>query len=221
MSEVIELNKDEDINERTYEMYTRLKGSDNFSICSAQFSNILIKDFCDDDKFYYVPDEKEKYEIDPYENIKGKFSDLKGYYVDEEYVEEFPFEVMEGRSFNKGDFELKDNIPVILGSEYKWIYNIGDRFKYFDYKELKEKTIEVVGILKESSYFFDNGDISTLDNRVICPTSNLKLDDKSASKFQDFINNSLIITNNKDNSLAEIRKIRKLEVNNIIRGLEE
>lgn len=203
----INLNKEDDFNNRAYEMYKKLKNSNDFSVCLSQFSNILIKDFCEDDKFYYMPDKEKKYDINPYQNVNGKFSDLKGYYIDEGYAEEFPFELSEGRNFTKEDFDLEDNIPVILGAEYKGIYNIGDRFKYFDYRNLVEKNIEVVGIAKENSYFFHSGDITTLDDRVICPTENFKLDDKLSNKFNNFISGSLVVTNNKDKALKELRGI--------------
>lgn len=206
MGNAMELGKEKDFNKRAYEMYGKLKNSDSFLVCSSQFSNILIKDFCDNDKFYYLPDKDKKYDIDPYENVNGKFSNLKGYYVDEGYAEEFPFELSEGRNFTKEDFELEDNVPVILGAEYKGIYNIGDKFKYFDYRNLVEKNIEVVGIVKADSYFFDSGDITTLDDRVICPIENFKLDDKISSKFENFISSSLVVTNDKDSALKEIRE---------------
>ena len=200
------LNKEDDFGNRAYEMYKELRNSADFTVCSSQFSNILIKDFCDDDKFYYLTDKEKKYDINPYENVNGKFSDLKGYYVDKGYAEEFPFELSEGRNFTKEDFELEDNIPVILGAEYKEIYKIGDRFKYFDYKNLVEKNIEVVGILKDDCYFFDNGDITTLDDRVICPTEDFKFDDKFANKFDNFINSCMIVASDKDSVLKEIRE---------------
>lgn len=200
------LKREEDFNSRVYSLYEKLRNSKDFSICSASDSNILIKDFCDNDKFYYMPGDENKYDIDPYNNVRGVFSDLKGFYISDGFEEVFPLEVSGGRNFVKDDFELEDNIPVILGAEYKSIYNIGDKFKYFDYMNKEERNIQVVGILKEDSYYFDQADIITLDNRIICPMENLRFNENIGERFENLINTALIITDDKESSLKEIRE---------------
>ena len=96
------LKREEDFNSRVYSLYEKLRNSKDFSICSASDSNILIKDFCDNDKFYYMPGEENKYDIDPYNNVRGVFSDLKGFYISDGFEEVFPLEVSEGRKKYSG-----------------------------------------------------------------------------------------------------------------------
>ena len=209
------INNSEDSNEKLYELYSFLRGNDNFNICAQQNSNILIKDFSEDKRFYYDLNEKNKYSINPKSDVQGKFSNIKGYYIDSGYNKEFPLETTKGRTLNEEDFTIEDNIPIILGSEYEDIYNVGDEFEYFDYLSVKGKKLHIIGILKADTYFFEGGSIITLDDKVICPLQNLDNSENIKSKVFFWLSQCLIVTDNEQEALSDIRdKSSQLELYN-------
>ena len=209
------INNSEDSNEKFYELYSYLRGNENFSISAQQNSNILIKDFSEDKRFYYDLNEKNKYSINPKSDVQGKFSNIKGYYIDSGYNNEFPLETTKGRTLNEEDFTLEDDIPIILGAEYENIYNVGDEFKYFDYLSLKEKKMKVIGILKADTYFFEGGSIITLDDKVICPLQNLNASKDIKNKVLFWLSQCIIVTDNEQEALSDIRdKSSQLELYN-------
>lgn len=190
--------------DRMYKLYTFLRENNDFSVCSQGSTNIIIKDFTDKDKFYYGTADK-KYLNNPYPNIEGHFSNIKGFYVDDGYVKEFPLEVSSGRTFEEQDYSSED-MPVILGSEYKGIYNVGDTFDYFDYTNKKIRKLEVIGILKSNTYSFSMGEAQSLDNFVIYPYQTITPSTSNKEMYDGWINHCTVITNDKDKALEEIRK---------------
>lgn len=194
----------DDLVDRQYSLYEYLTQNNNFKICAQQETNIIIKDFTKEDKFY--DNLKEKYYVDPYDNVEGTFSNIKGYYIDYGYMKEFPLEVAKGRTFKKDDFNLKQEIPIILGSDYEGIYNIGDEFSYFDYMNLTEKKMKVIGLLKDNTYIFCGGTISNIDDRVVCPMVNLNRDSSNFDeKFLLWRAQSLVVTEDEEDTLKQIR----------------
>lgn len=191
--------------DNTYKLYSFFKNNKKFISLSAQDSNILIENFTEDEEFYYSMKDEEKYYVDPIENVKGKFLNIKSYYIDSSYLSEFPLVLEKGRTFKKEDFEEKDTTPIILGSRYKKIYKIGDEFRYFDYISLKERKAKVIGILSEDSYFFSNAGSVDLEDRVITPMSNITLANATFDKIQYWFNGCMVITNSKKDTISEIR----------------
>ena len=189
--------------DRMYKLYTFLRENNDFSVCCRGTTNIIIKDFTDNDKFYYGTGGKTL--NNPYPNIEGNFSNIKSAYVDEGYVREFPLEVSSGRTFEDEDYSSED-MPVILGSEYKGIYNVGDTFDYFDYTNKKIRKLEVIGILKSNTYSFSMGEAESLDNFVICPYQTINPSTANKEMYDGWINHCTVITNDKDKALEEIRK---------------
>ena len=200
--------------DNTYKLYSFLKSNKKFISLSAQDSNMLIENFTENEEFYYSMKEEEKYYIDPIENVKGKFSNIKSYYIDSGYLNEFPLSLEKGRTFKNEDFEEKNMTPIILGSKYKNIYKIGDEFRYFDYLSLKERKAKVIGILSENSYFFSSVGVVDLEDRVICPMSNITLENATLDKIQYWFTGCMVITNNKKGAITDIRsESSKLKLN--------
>lgn len=79
--------------------------------------------------------------------------------IDENFFKHYSFSSDGGRSFTEEDFNKdykKENIPIMIGSDYKDNIKIGDTFnetKYYDeYDQIEDKiTFEVVGYIKDNS----------------------------------------------------------------------
>lgn len=163
------IDKDPDKGEKIFSLYKKLKTLNNGTVVSYNFSNIIIEKFTDKDKFYSNPTDKGKYVLNPIDSVQGKFSDIKALYVDNSYASNFPFNIENGRTLKKEDFDSEDVYPILLGADYKGIYKIGDEFEHFDYRNsMSLKKLKVVGILDRYQYMFDRSGIETLDDKVIC-----------------------------------------------------
>ena len=205
MNFIIDTTSKSDGIDRLDELYNFMK--DNFSICSYNTTNMLIKDFTDNNKFYSNIENDKKYQINPYEGIEGKFSDVKSIYVDESFVREFPFEIADGRCFESQEYDEDDSsiTPIILGSGYKGIYKVGDTFDYFDYRNKKISKLKVVGRLDNNSYFFAGGSVESFDNYIIWPYKNISKETATAITYREWFARCIIKTNNSDETLKEIR----------------
>ncbi len=79
--------------------------------------------------------------------------------------------VKEGRGFTASDSDNNDPdapVSVILGNDYKGIYEIGDIIEYDNGSD--HDKAEVVGFLKEESYYAYLGSIYSLDDHMIMAT---------------------------------------------------
>ena len=86
--------------------YIALSENKNFRYLLQFESNILIKDFTDKNEFYNSLEVK--YMENPYKNINGNFSNIKGYYISKNYFKEFPLRIEKGRTFKIEDFYKED-----------------------------------------------------------------------------------------------------------------
>ena len=202
-----EINNDPDKDKKMFSLYKKFKSLNNGTVLSYGFSNIIIQKFTDKDEFYDSKSSKDKYVINPTDNIQGKFSSIKGLYVDYSYIKNFPLEIKSGRTLKKEDFENEDISPVILGGDYKDVYKIGDEFDYFDYHSMKMRKLKVVGILNKYQYMFEGNGINTLDDRVICPLQDIKTEENCFLKVQTWLGSTYVVTSNKDKTADEIRSI--------------
>lgn len=128
--------------------YNYLFNNEKFKYCVASNSNLIIKDFTAENKFYYIINKK--YNSNPYDDIYGNFSDVKALYVDKNYNDNFKFQTKDGRSFTEEDFEAtnnKDYVPIILGNNYSGIYKVNDEFQVFDFLNKELRKVKVVGLL--------------------------------------------------------------------------
>lgn len=144
---------------------------------------------------------------------------LDSYQMDESGFEYFNFKMHDGRSFNEDDYILEsesEELPIILGYNYKDIFNVGEKIKYI--YAGKEMEGEVIGILEKNSVIFNNNTDSTLlDNKTILPLPDFKYMPKDAEEqyhqsivYLDMLNGANIITSIKSNNINITRNIYDL-----------
>ena len=146
---LIQDSPEDDVDVESDKYIKKMKGFYDFAIKNNQFeyvfqkeSNIIIKDFTPEKRFYYS--KTTLYMENPYDKIYGKYSNIKGLYIDYKYTRKFPIEIQEGRGFQKEDFKNLEYNNVILGADYSDIYNVGDEFEYFNYVDKKVSKIKVI-----------------------------------------------------------------------------
>lgn len=108
-----------------------------------------------------------EYSINAYEG--EELYSTKAVYVSDYFFEEYNIRVSDGRKFVSSDYiySPQKDVPIILGNDYKNIYDVGDKISGYFYLDDKT-TFEVVGFLQPDNYFFsyqENDFIST--NRYI------------------------------------------------------
>lgn len=89
------------------------------------------------------------------------------------FFDAFSLEIDTGRAFAEEDFTVnlsqKQNIPVILGNEYKSVFHLGEQFEATYLFE--QFNFVIVGFLKENSFFFDKsvGDMVPCNRYILIP----------------------------------------------------
>ena len=77
-----------------------------------------------------------------------KYIPVNSFYVDKKMLNNFNLKTIYGTVFTNEDFEKEENvIKVMLGYDYKDIYNPGDTFMIYDDNE-KVRQAVVMGILE-------------------------------------------------------------------------
>lgn len=133
---------------------------------------------------------------------------LASYQMDRLGFEYFNFKMYDGRSFSDDDYILEselDKLPIILGYNYKDIFNIGEKIKYIYAGKVMEG--EVIGILeKNSAIFNDNKYSMPLDNRIILPLADFKYIAKDGEEqfnqsivYSDMLSANIIASINSSN----------------------
>lgn len=96
---------------------------------------------------------------------------VKTVQVSDEFINHFPVKISEGRFFDESDYSYISGkkVPIILGSEYKEYFKIGDEIKA-DY--LSEKMqLEIIGFLDEKSFFLSHSsnELESCSRYVVLP----------------------------------------------------
>lgn len=121
----------------------------------------------------FLPGYSETYEAKNFDNEKYTSTYLKAYSIIENTAKLLDNQISEGRNFNSEDFKInsKENyINILLGNNYKKIYNIGDILTFGDsnYK-LKYK---VIGFINKGTKIISTNTLAKeneLDNFIIVP----------------------------------------------------
>ena len=177
------------------EFYNYLKNSDDFIHSTAYTDHLLLKEFKNSNFLFttnYAPIQEEE-----------QYYPIKTLKVDYNYIKEFKYSIIEGQDLYESDFvETRDEIPVLLGINYKNIYNINDKIEYYDYSYGKKNLI-IKGFI-DTGYNYvgkniESKNIVNLDNYIIFPienhTSNL---DKDKFDIINSIIQSYLIINSSD-----------------------
>ncbi|WP_026507165.1 hypothetical protein [Butyrivibrio sp. MC2013] len=104
---------------------------------------------------------------------------IKALEVSSEFFEVFDICISKGRSFDNSDYISNDKnvIPVLLGSDYSDCLSIGDSFDV--YYMCEKYTCNVIGFIKEDSFFYDNSTSNMIScNRYIIAPA-LDVDDRT------------------------------------------
>ncbi|MGG7060232.1 hypothetical protein ACQPUZ_18445 [Clostridium tertium] len=128
----------------------------------------------------YILDEKQLSNqflsnIKSIDNIDPSLINLKSFQMDKNGFEYFNFNIHKGRAFNDDDYILKspsDMLPVIVGNNYKDIFEIGEEIEFiYTGKQFKGT---IIGILSNNSNIYNNNiDLISLNNHIIIPLVNL------------------------------------------------
>jgi|GEM_PF-1822129 len=126
---------------------------------------------------------------------------LKAIYVSPNFENENHVTLSTGRWFATEDFTVSrpDNIvlPVLLGSTYKDLYQIGDEIENAHPATSKGVTLSVIGFLNENSYFYDNNNEKIILNRyMIIPNYDINYDYVlSDGSYESFFSDSYNVFN--------------------------
>ncbi|WP_127489168.1 ABC transporter [Paenibacillus ehimensis] len=106
-----------------------------------------------------------------YEKQDGPYYSIKALQMNKQAFDHFGIDVIEGEPLSSQDFENKnnnDNVPVLLGSEYRGLYKVGDTLKgrYL----FKKFTFSVKGFVDKSTMVFNSNNRELyLDRYIIMP----------------------------------------------------
>lgn len=97
------------------------------------------------------------------------YTELKGFWIGDNVIDDFNVKVSKGTGFTSDDFILTKDEPisVILGAEYADEYSVGDTM-YVNFI-FAEREARVAGILERGTNLYCNGKYVNLDRYVIMP----------------------------------------------------
>lgn len=102
-------------------------------------------------------------------NDTGQLKKAEAFQLNEQACKYFELNVIEGRTFQQSDFDDNGNVmPVLMGSSYMNIFEVGDRLPATYYE--KEVELEIIGFLRENTMIYYNGNYEFyLDQYIILP----------------------------------------------------
>lgn len=149
-------------------MYNSLMNESRFKYIVSTLQPVEIKAFAGSDKFKNLYEQGIKVEdID----IDGeRFSSIKSLQYNNNFIKSFGIKLSSGRKPNYNEYLYKDSvpIPILLGSEYEEIYNLGDTLD-INYVGLQVKGV-VIGFLERKQYILEQDRIIHLDRYLLIPS---------------------------------------------------
>lgn len=136
------------------DFYNKLTGMDNAKLLSMFNQSVVIDDFQGDEKFYYHTKE-----------FRDKFPDaelaIKSMQMNQLAFEHNKLKVKKGNMPIWNKISFNDNtFPILLGSSYEGIYNIGDIVKGSFYT--KNINFQVIGILEDNTQVYYRNKLSSI-----------------------------------------------------------
>lgn len=206
--------------------YNYLKNNKDIIHCTAYTDHVLLKTF-ENNNFLltnnYAPI-KEGHQYYPIKALK----------VDYNYINEFKYNIIEGQGLDKNDFsENRNEIPILLGINYKGIYNLNDKLEYYDYKYGKKNLI-VKGFIDKGynsiGKIIESKNVISLDNYIIFPIQNYTNTDDDFQVINSTLQSYLIINSNdvnstliniEENALKDFGEIKLTDINDNIKNYLE
>lgn len=209
-----------DIGKRISEFSDFLNNSPDFSYIRLNNNPMAIEKFNNSNKF--ICSNSNTLQVDEKEFIFPKT--LRG---DVGYFTNFKYDILKGRYFNDDDFNISNDIPVILGNDYDGIFDVGDSITSLKDEKNEEVKLRVVGILKKDQYFFQSGlspqSLYNTNNYILYPIKNLNtnLSNEDVNEFVSSFCDTAIISDkdseyleNQINSKSEKLNLIKVEIKN-------
>jgi len=143
--------------------YNYLNQSDELSILSIFNQALYVKNFKGDKAFYYTPEEALKADSSLTPSIKGIEMNQKAFDFHQ-------LKLAEGKEINWAgvDYQNGAKIPILLGYQYKGVYQLGEVLEIDLYGKLFQ--CEVVGFLsQETKLSYKDYIDENLDNYIIFP----------------------------------------------------
>ncbi|CAM2912934.1 hypothetical protein HAHI6034_07615 [Hathewaya histolytica] len=197
------MDQEEDSTGNVTKLFHYLKYNKDFTFTNFETGYIQIDNFKGGAKFL---------DDVPPDTDNPNYSAVKSLYLDYNFTKLFNIEVIDGRFFKKEDFDYTDEIPLILGSNYKGIYKLGDELTVRPGLSPKFIKGKVLGFLKKDYYFLDNIHSLTmlnLNNSILVPYSSIF--DKKVNFIHSMvsINNGVIFAENKEKAMEYFNTINK------------
>ncbi|MTI96896.1 MAG: ABC transporter permease [Firmicutes bacterium] len=155
---------------RLRQFVNELRQNEEFSFISTIIQPLRIEYSPDmPDRFLYGYEEGDAREPAPLDDLDGALSvSQKAVHICPRVLDEFGITVAEGREFTNSDFALdSERVSVILGSEYREFYALGDTFKGLNLFE--PMSFEVIGFLPEDTAMPVRGALFFLDRYILVP----------------------------------------------------
>lgn len=142
--------------------YNALVVSQNLKFISIFNQAIPIKNFQGDEQFYY----NSQAFINEHKDVPVN---VKAMQLNSAVSELYQLSVARGASFDWREVDYGSNtLPVILGSNYDGVYNIGDTFMGNYYG--RDMSFKVIGILEANTFIYYKGDPEFyLDTYILVP----------------------------------------------------
>jgi len=158
--------------ERLKKFYNSLVTNEEITFIEMGFQPISIENFEGEAKFEYGYESGHNGEN--YRTENREFTSVKALHYNQQLIDSFELELEFGEMPLEENFNLTQNEPisVILGSEYKGTYDIGDTFMV-DNVGLFSKC-KVIGILSENQYVLNQGHEVDLNRSVLMPSLNIE-----------------------------------------------
>lgn len=188
------------------EFYNSITKMENAKLLSLYTQPVNIDDFKGERKFYYNSDAF-------LEEFKTATPSIKALQINNIAFEYYGLKVKKGKTFNWEEISYENQtLPVVLGSNYEGIYDIGDIIigSYL----IKDFKFEVVGILEDMSFIYYKTDPKfDISNYIIIPypiqTWKVSQDDFrfEGMLYFNMINSDIVTESNTKDFLSEIRDI--------------
>lgn len=124
-----------------------------------------------------------------------EYLNVKAFWIDEKYNNDYGFSLSEGELFSKEDFKNEDT-SIILGSSYKDIFNVGDEIN-IDFFYFKGKAV-IKGFLEEGTNIYYDSTFINMNNYIIVPMPNrCSVSDVWKDVFFMYMKNSGLIVSDK------------------------
>lgn len=163
-------------NKKLYKFHNYLKENEFLKSLSSNEGYILTREFDGYEKFLYT------------NNYAPNFNGIQtrainALNIDYGYIKNFDIKTSSGENLKEKDFNIENNIyPILLGDDFKNIFNIGEEIEGFGYYGEKI-TYKVKGFLQKG--YYDVGlplneyNIKSLDKIILVPFQNRRFNEKS------------------------------------------